>query len=242
MSQEPNNSGMEQVTVSKADWEAAQADAARIRALDEQAKEADKERIEELLGEYNEYLQDYNNMLREQEEKARAGQAGGQPPAAAKPAAQPAANGAISDDLQKQLAVIRQAQLDAVLRSHWVEYRTDQSEAPEEERVSFTKDELTKAINSDMQMLIVSKAQKGDGNLYKAAAEVLTITKGISKAKQEGAAAEAARQNAAAGSALNLGGRAKTPQAADPIQAVRDYQKKQADIIAPDDTKYVMGK
>lgn len=138
----------------------------------------------------------------------------------------------ISDEKVQQM---QQSNNNAILASHWTDFRIDQGDLAKEDRSSVTRKEMDKLIYSESTGIMIGKlAQNFSGNLYAAANHYLNIDDATKKARQEGADTQKAIDNAAASTELGTGGKPKEIEAKTPEEKAAEDNQKRADEIYPD--------
>lgn len=124
--------------------------------------------------------------------------------------------------------------VQTVIELHEIKYKMAQAELPEEERSTATIEELKKMVTGAQSQLVAGLATEFGGNLFAAAAHIITIKGGVSAARKEGAASEAAKASAAANSSLETAGRVAEPKGPEtPEELAAAENEKEADKIAP---------
>lgn len=232
--QDPKNPNPEsaKIEVAQTELDELRSKAERLDKMTETAKQADKDTPEELLDELGDMAADYAELMRKP--PAGSGDPNNPPPnKSSEPAKAPVAGNQPDPQLAEALRQTNQTALQAYLSSSYIEYVHEQAALPEEERDSFKKPELMKAITGEDSQLIVAMARREGGNLFAAAAKVLDLAGGKKRAADNAKKAEVAK-NAAAGSAnLPAGGAAKDLSNLTPQQRYDKYQEDRRSQIAP---------
>lgn len=229
---EPNNtpdkSGMEdqnEVTISKADLEALKANDARLKKLDSIAAEAELQTAEEYL----EVLEDETVTLRRQvQSTAKPIEPDNSDPE--KPEKPEKSDKPVVDEsFTKEISRLDRASSQAAIESHMANYRVIEISKPEEQRHSYTRDQLEKVLQNEGPV-VASLMQKKPGlerNMFAAAAYLLDVQSGVMPGKTTDD-----KLNGTAN--LNPGSRAAKPPANDKAEdQVKQAQAEIRDRIAP---------
>ena len=112
----------------------------------------------------------------------------------------------------------------------WLAFQAEQNALPEEERSPFTKKDVINLLAKPDGKLAVSIAGAHDNNIVKAANHILTVNKGVVKARQVGAEEERKKQTSATTSKLPTGGTTKTEHP----ETKEEKEKKEMDALLDD--------
>lgn len=155
----------ENVTVSKAEYEASKALAGKYKEIEDRAKGIGFESVDD----YEDDLLNNYQAPNAPPAAAPAKAPSGTPPTPAAPNA-PAANNQELEQMRKQMTSIH-------LDTQWTAFESRQLAKPETERVSFEKQQLLKLIASPEGVAVAKLAQapKFGGNIWDAAAYYLTM-------------------------------------------------------------------
>lgn len=211
------------VTVDRTEFERMQKAEAFYRKLEETAAEFDVETPEEYLDVIE------ANANRNVTESLANKPAAKKPDEAARP------SGGQPDPGAEQSRVMA---AQAVLTSNWTEFKSDQKDLPQDERSTYSKDDLMKAIRGPEGPVVAKLAHaKFDGNLFAAANYLKTNTDPdrIAKARKAGADSEAAKNRARESADLGTGGRTQEPNDSTSAERERADAEKRRTSIAPKD-------
>lgn len=207
------------VSIDKAEYERMKEQTIRVEKWDREAQDAEFDNFEQMIDAADEVLRTQPSQKEE---------------VVTEPAKKPAPVPESQNQVNPELENIKLQVAQTFLNSQFVEFKLSQTELPEDERSTYGKKELMKAVK-DNGRLLASLAEDYDGNIFRAASEYLTLKGGKSKARQEGAASEAAKLNAAETAKLTTKGKVGEPTNLTPDEKYQKYVKEQADAIAPDD-------
>ena len=222
------------VEVDGAELTALREASARLGKLDATAKEAQRENAEDYLDDLEEALLDRLDT------NAPANTTPAPEPATPATPAAPAAapQSGLTDADREAINAARQASAQAFLATQRLEYNNLSSIVPEAERTTATVAELDKIIKGEGALigaLLNKNPEKFSGNVYMAAEHIHEALGDRKKATKAGAAAQAARNSAAATSQLSTGGTTAEPTTGTPEERALAVNKKHSDEIAPDD-------
>ena len=140
--------------------------------------------------------------------------------------------------MKKQFEIINRNTATAFVAAQKTEFRMQQNALPEDERTPFSYDELQKIIYGPESTLVTKITPNHGGNIFAAANHIAMVEKGTVKAREEGAAVEVAKANAAASTALGTAGKTALPENLTPAEKLAVEVQRQADEIAPDDPPF----
>ena len=166
-----------------------------------------------------------------------------QQPVQPQPGSQPAAPvGGLSAEDRQLMQAAAQAGFGGQTQAQYVEYLLTQQQRPEAERQPHKKNELWDVVMKQGALVReIVKDPTFEGNIFSAAAHILTIKKGLPSARQQGAASANALNNAAQSANLNVGGSTPTPQNLSPEQKAATDNVNRARTIAPPSKYYYPG-
>lgn len=219
--------------IDEAELEILREKAGRMDVLDGAAVEAGRDRIETYFEDLETFATDKIN--KETPKPASPDPSGDKPDAKAPDpvAAQP------DPQLMEQLKQGQQLTMQALIKTHQVEFDASQRVLPEEERSTVKTAELEKMLRGPESGLVAKIAPKFGGNLFAAANHIHNVEHGNVAARKAGAASEAATNTAANTSGLSTGGATAEPKGPPtPEEAAVAENAKRADEIYKDARPY----
>jgi hypothetical protein len=221
------------ISVDRAEYDALIASRERIAKLDALAQEAQRQNAEDYLNLLEEVA--YENLQgekKEEKEEQRIEKKIEPKTQQEKP----------DNEIVKRLDRTEQASAQVMLQAMALDYEFDNRMKPEDQRFPQTRQDLEKAIKGPDGSVIFHLAQKKfEGNLFKAAAHLLNIETVEERARKEGERLAGLSSSERESAALRLSGQLKPSEKMTAEGAYQEYQKREADKIAPD-TVYKMAK
>lgn len=219
-----NQSSDEKVELSKAEVEALRSKAAKAEVyekLESRVKEIDFD------GTVEEYVDGLEEAYTQEVQKNKGGE---KPPE--KPPEKPVEKTVDAKEDARAKATL-EVVLDSKLGSDLALFQIAQSKMKDDEQSLWTPDELKKTIqNPGTRQIIMSMLPQHGNNLFAAADEYLTNTKGKAKMMERAEKLAEAKARVGGGSAVDTGGRA----AGDKPLTIQEWNDKERSKIAPKDT------